>query len=225
MPGRPGSQPGESRPGSRGGGPPAGVRGGEGRPQLRKMAFGRPEPPTPSNRVHGAASQHGGRTGCSRSPPPSAQLEQPEPAGPGAAPGRHAADAARRRRSRRPPLTSTAHRRRRVSRASVRMVPSTKATRRGRFASVGRCARNAPPSSTSSHSTAGGESSDALEAGPVGGVEGLDADGSRRVRRVSWALHPPQARCASRSLDTLRAYDDTMTDHDTEEVDQVTRTC
>ena len=47
----------------------------------------------------------------------------------------------------------------RVSRASVRRVPSTKATRRGRSASVGRCATNAPPSSTSSHSTACGESS------------------------------------------------------------------
>ena len=32
----------------------------------------------------------------------------------------------------------------RVSRASVRRVPSTKATRRGRSASVGRCATNAP---------------------------------------------------------------------------------
>ena len=42
----------------------------------------------------------------------------------------------------------------RVSRASVRRVPSTKATRRGRSALVGQCATNAPPSSTSSHSTA-----------------------------------------------------------------------
>ncbi len=42
----------------------------------------------------------------------------------------------------------------RVSRASVRRVPSTKATRRERSAALGRCATNAPPSSTSSHSTA-----------------------------------------------------------------------
>ena len=54
----------------------------------------------------------------------------------------------------------------RVSRASVRRVPSTKATRRGRSASVGRCATNAPPSSTSSHSTACGESSDAWKPAP-----------------------------------------------------------
>ena len=36
----------------------------------------------------------------------------------------------------------------------VRRVLSTKATRRGRFALVGRCATNVPPSSTNSHSTA-----------------------------------------------------------------------
>ena len=34
-----------------------------------------------------------------------------------------------------------------------------------------------------------------LEAGPVGGVEGLDADGAGPVCRVSGALHPPQVRC------------------------------
>ena len=54
----------------------------------------------------------------------------------------------------------------RVSGASVRRVPSTKATRRGRSASVGRCATNAPPSSTSSHSTACGESSGAWKPAP-----------------------------------------------------------
>ena len=53
-----------------------------------------------------------------------------------------------------------------VSRASVRIVPSTKATRRGRCWSVGRCATNAPPSSTSSYSTACGESSDAWKPAP-----------------------------------------------------------
>ena len=36
-----------------------------------------------------------------------------------------------------------------------------------------------------------------LEAGPVGGVEGLDADGAGPVCRVSGALHPPQVRCVS----------------------------
>ena len=41
-----------------------------------------------------------------------------------------------------------------------------KATRRGRSASVGRCATNAPPSSTSSHSTAWNESSDAWKPAP-----------------------------------------------------------
>ncbi len=54
----------------------------------------------------------------------------------------------------------------RVNRASVRRVPSTNATRRGRFASGGRCAANAPPSSTSSHSTACGESSAAWNPAP-----------------------------------------------------------
>ena len=34
-----------------------------------------------------------------------------------------------------------------------------------------------------------------LEAGPVGGVEGLDADGADPVCRVSGALPPPQVRC------------------------------
>ena len=37
-----------------------------------------------------------------------------------------------------------------------------------------------------------------LETGPVGGVEGLDADGAGPVCRVSGALHPPQVRCAPR---------------------------
>ena len=54
----------------------------------------------------------------------------------------------------------------RVSRASVRRVPSTKATRRERAGSVDGCATNAPPSSTSSHSTACGESSDAWKPAP-----------------------------------------------------------
>ncbi len=47
---------------------------------------------------------------------------------------------------------------------------------------------NAPPSSTSSHSTARGESSGAWKPGPVGGVEGLDADGAGPVCRVKWGL-------------------------------------
>ena len=34
-----------------------------------------------------------------------------------------------------------------------------------------------------------------LAAGPVGGVEGFDADGAGPVCRVSGALHPPQVRC------------------------------
>ena len=34
-----------------------------------------------------------------------------------------------------------------------------------------------------------------VEAGPVGGVEGLDADGAGPVCRVSGALHPLQVRC------------------------------
>ena len=106
----------------------------------------------------------------------------------------------------------------RVSRASVRRVPSTKATRRGRSASVARCATNAPPSSTSSHSTACGEVVRRLEAGPVGGVEGLDADGAGPVCRVSGALHPPQVRCVPAVL-SLRAYDDAVTDHDSPKAD------
>ena len=62
----------------------------------------------------------------------------------------------------------------RVSRASVRRVPSTRGDAAGvGSASVGRCATNAAPSSTSSHSTACGESSDAWKPAPVGGVEGL----------------------------------------------------
>ena len=90
----------------------------------------------------------------------------------------------------------------RVSHASARRVPSTKATRRGRFASVGRCATNAPPSSTSSHSTACGESSDAWKAGLAGGVEGpaaeavADGSGGRRSPSTSSSVrlvHPSLA--------------------------------
>ena len=60
-----------------------------------------------------------------------------------------------------------------------------------------------------------------LEAGPVCGVEGLDAEGAGPVRRVSGALHPPQSVMRVRGRDTLRAYNDAVTDHDTEKVGQV----
>ena len=46
----------------------------------------------------------------------------------------------------------------RVRRASTRIVPSTNASRRGRTAAAGTCRRNSPPSSTSSHAIASGES-------------------------------------------------------------------
>ena len=106
----------------------------------------------------------------------------------------------------------------RVSGASVRRVPSTKAMRRGRSAAVGRCATNAPASSTSSHSTACGESSDAWK--PA-------RRWRRRPRRRwcrsglpgQWALHPPQVGMRVGGSRHLRAYDDAVTDHDTETAD------
>ena len=60
-----------------------------------------------------------------------------------------------------------------------------------------------------------------LEAGPVGGVEGLEADGAGPVCRVSGASHRPQVGMRVGGSRHLWAYDDAVTDrdHDTDKAD------
>ncbi len=82
----------------------------------------------------------------------------------------------------------------RVSRASVCRVPSTKATRRGRSASVGLCTTNAPPSPSSSPRR---PMVPVRSAGSVGFCIGLGCDvcgGLGRLRAYDDAVVPPRSR-------------------------------
>ena len=53
------------------------------------------------------------------------------------------------------------------------------------------------------------------EAGPVGGGEGLDADGAGSVCRVQWGSASASGAMLCPRSRRLRAYDDAVTDHDT----------
>ena len=110
-----------------------------------------------------------------------------------------------------------------IARRNLCMVPSTNAMRRGR--SPGRS-----PWAVPAVWPVGGERPAVLdqlaldgvrrvvrrqEAGPVGGVEGLDADGAGSVCRVQWGSASASGAMLCPRSRRLRAYDDAVTDHDT----------
>ena len=111
-----------------------------------------------------------------------------------------------------PPSPCSCRRRRRCGSAAPRCVrvPSTEGdAAAGRSAAVGRCATNAPLSSTSSHSTAGGESSAAWKPAPSASKASTPMVPVRSAGSVGLCI---RLRCDGRPRSRpLRAYDDAVT--------------